>query len=388
MIGRLVGALLALGMMAVAATAAPAPEGATATPVAYSDLAGWAGDSHGAAFTAFLVSCRAMAADAPALRPAVAALPALKAACLAAINSGPLGSDDDARAFFERWFTPYRIEPAAGRGFLTGYFEPEIEGSLTPTTAFPAPVLGRPVDLVTLQPGDDRGLLDPALAAARKTAGGLEPYADRAAILAGALAGQGLEQLYLRDDAEVFITQVQGSARVRLTDGRLVRLVYAGRNGHPYTSIGRILIAEGAIPAAEMSLERLMGWLRAHPAEARRVMNANRSYVFFKREDEINAAEGPTGGAGVPLTPGRSLAVDRNIWPYGLPVFIQSTVDTLPSEAGNLVRLMIAQDTGSAIVGPARADYFWGSGSAAGKSAGLTRHALGFTVLWPRSAPE
>jgi len=325
-----------------------------------------------------------MAADAPALRPAVAALPALKAICLKALALPTPIAAGAARTFFESHFAPFRVEPDTGSGFLTGYFEPVIAGALQPSARFSAPVLGRPDDLVTLQPGDARGALDPALAAARRTATGLEPYPDRAAILAGALAGRGLEQLYLRDEAEVFIVQVQGSARVRLADGGEVRLAYAGRNGHPYSSIGRILIEEGRIPREDMSLERLMGWLRANPADARRVMTANRSYVFFRREDRIDPALGPTGGAGVPLTPGRSLAVDRGIWPYGLPVFIASDIATLPTDEGALRRTMIAQDTGSAIVGPARADYFWGSGEVAGQRAGVTRHALDFTVLWPR----
>lgn len=365
----------------------PVPVGARVEKVSFADLPGWAEDNHAAAFATFLVSCRAMSEDAPALRPAVAALPALKTACTAALALHAPVTPAQARAYFERWFTPYRILPNAGQGFLTGYFEPELEGSLTRTAAFTAPVLGRPADLVTLQPGDPRGDLDPALSSARRTHSGLAPYADRGAILDGALSGQGLEQLFLRDEAEVFITQVQGSARVRLTDGTRVRLVYAGRNGHPYTSIGRILIAEGRISSADMSLDRLMGWLRTYPVEADRVMRANRSYVFFQRQDDVDPDQGPTGGAGVPLTPGRSIAVDRGIWPYGLPVFVTAAIDTLPASLGTLARLTIAQDTGSAIVGPARADYFWGSGKTAGTNAGLTRHALGFTVLWPRGRP-
>lgn len=387
MLRRGLAAMVLVGM-ATSSAAAPLPAGAIASPVSFSALDGWLADDHRAALEAFKVSCRAVVDDAPALRPAVAALPALKALCLEALDLPASITPEQARQFFERFFTPYRVEPVSGQGFLTGYFEPVIDGSLTRTDAYPAPVLGRPADLVTLQPGEPRGNLDPALAAARRTAGGLEPFPDRAAILAGALAGQGLEQLFLRDDAEVFITQVQGSARVRLTDGREVRLTYAGRNGHPYTSIGRILISEGRISREEMSLERLMAWLRTHPAEARRVMESNKSYVFFRREDHGDPALGPTGGAGVPLIPGRSLAVDRTIWPYGLPVFVESDIETLGSEEGRLRRLVVAQDTGSAIVGPARADYFWGSGKEAGRKAGLTRHALGFTVLWPReSAP-
>ena len=362
----------------------PSPAGARAVGLAFADIAGWVADDHAAVFATFLVSCRAVMADAPALRPAVAALPQLRTVCAAALTlPGPVRGET-ARTFFETNFMPHRILPEQGAGFLTGYFEPEIDGALTPTAQFTAPVLGRPRDLVTLQPGDARGGLDPELAAARQTPAGLVPFATRAEILAGALAGQGLEQLYLRDEAEVFIVQVQGSARVRLPDGRKVRLVYAGRNGHPYTSIGRLLINEGKIAQAEMSLARLMGWLRANPEDAWRVMAANRSYVFFQIMDEGDASLGPVGGAAVPLTPGRSIAVDRTIWPYGLPVFLRANIDTLPPDEGRIARLMVAQDTGSAILGPARADYFWGSGEEAGRKAGLTRHALDFIVFWPK----
>lgn len=366
-----------------APTPAPSPAGAQAIASTFSALEGWNEDDHAGAYASFLISCDAMMADAPALRPAVAALPRLRDICTLAAADRTLDAAG-ARAFFENHFTPYRIVPLQGAGFLTGYFEPEIDGSLEQTAAFLAPVYGRPADLVTLLPGDDRQGLDPLLAAARRTPNGLVPYPVRADIYAGALKGLGLEQLYLRDEPEVFIVQVQGSARVRLADGRRLRLSYAGRNGHPYTSIGRLLLEEGKIRREAMSLAALMGWLRANPADARRVMEANRSYVFFQRQDDVDPARGPTGGAGVPLTPGRSLAVDRGIWPYGLPVFAQAEIDTLTGPERHIRRLMIAQDTGSAIVGPARADYFWGSGEAAGVSAGLTRHALTFTVLWPK----
>lgn len=365
----------------------PTPDGASAVRMRFADIPGWQADDQAAAFTAFLVSCQAIVAEAPALRPALAALPQMKTICMRALALPRPVDAGTARAFFEAHFTPYRIVPPSGAGFLTGYYEPETEGSLVPTAAFPAPVLGRPKDLVTLQPGEARGTLDPALAAARTTTHGLVPFPERSAILAGALAGQGLEQLYLRDDAEVFIIQVQGSARVRLPDGRKLRLVYAGRNGHPYTSIGRLLINEGRIAQAEMSLERLMGWLRANPDESKRVMAANKSYVFFQKFEEGDADLGPVGGAGVPLTPERSIAVDRTIWPYGLPVFLNATIDTLTSGEAGIARLMVAQDTGSAIQGPARADYFWGSGIDAGRRAGLTRHPLGFTVFWPKRLP-
>ena len=208
-----------------------------------------------------------------------------------------------------------------------------------------------------------------------------------------------MEIVWVRDHAELFITQVQGSARLKLPEGRVSRLVYAGRNGYPYTSIGRKIVERGEMTLEEMTLAKLMAYLRADPARGRALMEENRSYVFFARDDALDPARGPIGGAGVPLTPQRSLAVDRALWPYGLPVYIDASPLTPPVKdppAGNdlkgrdfgprqpLRRLMIAQDTGSAIVGPARADFFMGSGAEAGERAGLVRDPLRFIVLLPK----
>jgi membrane-bound lytic murein transglycosylase A len=193
--------------------------------------------------------------------------------------------------------------------------------------------------------------------------------------------------VFVRDAVEVFVIQVQGSARIRLADGSIVRVAYAGRNGLPYTSIGRILVERGHIPLAEMSLERLMAWLRANPEAGREVMRQNRSYVFFRRADELDPADGPIGGAGIPLTPGRSLAVDRTLWSYGLPFWLEGELPLAHGGSEPLRRLMIAQDTGTAIVGPTRGDFFFGSGPEAGTRAGLLRHATRFVVLLPKPAP-
>lgn len=383
---RRAGVLLAAALVS-AQSAAPAPPGARADLVRFADIPGWAADDHAAALAVFQNHCRPLLDSETPLRAGLPTPPALLDVCRAALGL-PQGLDGaGARAFFERHFAPHRIVPDSGAGFLTGYFEPETEGSPVRTDVFTAPVFGRPPELVTLAQGEAVPGLDPALAAAKKIGDRLEPFADRAGIYAGALKGRGLERLWLRDEAEVFIIQVQGSARVRLPDGSVTRLTYAGRNGYPYTSIGRILIEEGRIAREAMSLDRLMGWLRANPDDAMRVMTANRSYVFFERRENADPALGPVGGAGVPLMQGRSLAVDRAIWPYGLPVWIEASLDTLPPGEGRLARLTIAQDTGSAIVGPARADYFWGTGEDAGRRAGLTRHALGFIVLWPKAGP-
>ena len=208
-------------------------------------------------------------------------------------------------------------------------------------------------------------------------------YPDRTAIEEGALAGQGLERAYLADPVDRFFLQVQGSGRVRLSDGRVLRLAYSGRNGHPYTPIGRVVADLAGIPRPEMTMQRLRAWLARDADAARRVMRENRSFVFFRVASELDPAAGPIGGEGIPLAPGRSLAIDRTIWPYGVPVFVSTEVPA-PDGSEPFRRLMIAQDTGSAIVGPARGDIFFGSGDAAGESAGAMRAGGDFVVLWPK----
>ncbi len=352
-------------------------------PAAFPDLPGWAADDHGAALEAFRRTCAALLAGEPALRPAREA-PDLHPTCRAAAGVARA----DARAFFERWFAPVRVVPPSGAGFLTGYFEPEYEGALERSDAFATPLLTRPDDLVTIPQGETRPGLPAGLQAARLRAdGGLEPYPDRAAIEDGALAGTARPVAWLRHPSEAFIIHVQGSARIRLPDGGVARVAYAGRNGHPFTAIGRVLVERGEIPLPEMNLERLVGWLKAHPGPARDLMRLNRSYIFFRRADELAPGDGPIGGAGVPLTPGRSLAVDRTLWSYGLPVWLTGELPRADGTPEPLARLMIAQDTGSAIVGPARGDFYWGSGAEAGTRAGLTRQRIGFTVLLPRPEP-
>jgi membrane-bound lytic murein transglycosylase A len=178
---------------------------------------------------------------------------------------------------------------------------------------------------------------------------------------------------------------VQGSARIRLADGSVMRVAYAGRNGRPYTSIGRLLVQQGEMDLESMTLEKLMGWLKQHPGPARDLMRQNQSYIFFREASELAPGDGPIGGAGIPLVPWRSLAVDRTLWAYGLPFWLEGELPVTLAEAEPLRRLMIAQDTGSAIVGPARGDFFFGSGAEAGRRAGLLRHQTRFVVLKPRS---
>ena len=208
------------------------------------------------------------------------------------------------------------------------------------------------------------------------------PYYTRAEIDGGALAGRGLELLYLDDPVELFYMQVQGSGRVRLPDGSAIRLTYAGKNGHPYTSIGKLLVERGEIAKGDMNMEAVKAWLHADPARGRALMEENRSYVFF-RELGRRGQRGPLGAEGVPLTPGRSLAVDAAYHKLGLPVFVAAP--DLADEAGRpFQRLMIAQDVGSAIRGPERGDIFFGTGEAAGAIAGGAAHPARFFILLPK----
>jgi membrane-bound lytic murein transglycosylase A len=349
----------------------------------FSALQGWAEDDHEAALAAFRRSCAAILDGREALRSAQPASEELKGSCRLAADPALTGS---ARAFFEQAFLPFEVVPPSGRGFLTGYFEPEYEGSLTRSEAFPVPLLARPDDLVTVPQGESWPGLD-GLQAGRRGAAGYEPYPDRAAIEDGALGPLAKPILFLRDAVDAMIVHVQGSARIRLPDGAVVRVAYAGKSGHPFTAVGRIIVERGHIPLAEMTLARLTEWLKGNPAEAREIMRLNRSYIFFRRVDDLAPEDGPLGGAGVPLTAGRTLAVDRSVWSYGLPFWLEGEWPSPDGAPTPLARLTIAQDTGSAILGPARGDLFVGSGAAAGTQAGLLRHKTRFVVLLPNPPP-
>jgi membrane-bound lytic murein transglycosylase A len=341
--------------------------------LSFADLADFGQDDHLAAFQVFARSCAAIAAKKCPLRKGAPATPALNAIANAALRQD-VRDTAQARRFFEAHFRPFRVSEKGAApsisGFLTGYYEPIVDGSLTRSLDFTAPILTRPNNL-----------------------NALARYSDRAAIEAGAIEHRSAAIVWLRDRVEVFLAQVQGSACVRLADGSLLRLAYAGRNGHPYTSIGRILIDTGEIAEADMSLATLKQWIRAHgqnPGDAGSVlMHRNRSYVFFSLHEECEPARGPIGGQGISLTALRSIAVDRAIWTYGLPFWIAADLPWRGSSPSPFRRLMIAQDTGSAIKGPARADIFFGSGNDTGTRAGDIRHAGDVVVLLPaEEAPD
>ena len=289
-------------------------------PSDFESLAGWNDDDHQAAFRAFERSARAIAADQTSPRPAQSAAPELVANARAALCAGVAASATRAR-FFETRFRPFRVVPENGRGFLTGYYEPCVPASRVETEAFRWPILARPTDLVTF--GVDPapvGFPEDVSGARRLSDGSLVPYADRAQIE----AERRDPIVWVRDAVEAFLIQVQGSAQVEFPDRSRARLAYDGRNGLPYTSIGKILIEAGEIAEGAMSLASLKAWLRRDSARGLDVMRRNRSFVFFQLVEDFDPDLGPIAGAGVPLTPLRSIAVDRTIWAYGLPFWIDA----------------------------------------------------------------
>lgn len=356
--------------------------------LAFDRLPGWSAGEAAAAWPVFIRSARAIVSGAPELRGAVSPGADLVQVCREALEreSGAGDADRSAGAaeFFQTRFQPARIR---ADGFLTGYYEPEVPGSLDPTSGFTAPMRARPGDLVDMRTTTAPGWISRFEGARRTAAGDLEPYPARAEIESGAIDDAARPIVWLRDPVEAFLVQVQGSARVVLPDGSRLRLVYDGRNGRPYTSVGRLLIESGVVPAAEMSLARLKAGLRAlglGPGEpGRAIMQRNESYVFFRLERSPAGDEGPIGGQGLALTARRSLAIDRSLWPYGLPFWTCAQLPALDM-ARDKGRLWIAQDTGSAIVGPARGDLFAGAGEAAGALAGGIRHDAECFVLLPR----
>ncbi len=355
-------------------------------PVAWTDLDGWMGDDHVAAFATFLASCRALNGDQPAGGAAAVVGTALEAVCKRAFAAIPL-DEDGARKFFEGNFRPLRVSKlGATGGFLTGYYEPIIEGSRVPTGEFTAPLYRRPPNLVVSgrrKFGDsfpNKGVKIGRRVGRRK----IVPYYDRAEIEDGALDGWHLEICWLRSQLDVLFAQIQGSARIRLEDGTILRVTYDSHNGWPYTSIGRVLVERNIMSKDEVSMQRIRDWMQANPDEAKDVRRQNKSYVFF-RITGLGTEDEAVGGEGVPLVPGRSIAVDRSFYPYGTPFFIAADLPIANEKAATKFRrLVFAQDTGSAIVGPARADIYFGTGDEAARIAGRIRNPGDFVMLLPR----
>ena len=384
-------ALLLIGLAGVTAARSAEREpikfpDAQYEPVDWTKLDGWANDDHAAAFAAFLTSCRALNGE---RRPGreTAITEELKNVCRRAFAAIPL-EEDAARKFFEDNFRPLRISKLGDSdGFLTGYYEPIIEGSRVPTGEFTAPLFRRPPNLVASgrrKLGDlfpNKGVKVGRRFGRRK----IVPFYTRGEIEDGALDGWRLEICWLRSQLDVLFAQIQGSARIRLEDGTILRINYDSHNGWPYTPVGRVLIERNIIPKDEMSMQRIREWMEAHPDDAKDARRQNKSYVFFRIVDLASEDE-PMGAQGVPLVPGRSIAVDRALHVYGTPFFISADLPIANEKtATKFRRLVFAQDTGSAIVGPARADIYFGAGAEAARMAGRIRNPGSFAMLLPRA---
>jgi membrane-bound lytic murein transglycosylase A len=356
-------------------------------PIEWKAIEGWADDDHAKAFVTFKDSCdlflRRKRRGVNDPRPIHAAL---RDICRHVAGVEPV-TTAKARAFFETHFRPVKISRLGEvTGMITGYYEPVVFGSRFPNPEFHVPIYRRPPDLLVAgKKPSVAGVPNRASIVRRNAKGDLEPYHDRAAIERGALDGQKLEIAWLRDPFEALSIQIQGSARVKLEDGLTLRINYDAHNGHSYTAVGRILIERNLVPRDEMSMQRISQWMRANPREAPEIRHSNRSFVFFRITGLSDDVE-PIGAQGVHLTPERSIAVDKNLHVYGTPFFIAAE---LPIDSARPTtkfrRLMIAQDTGSAIIGPARADLYWGAGDLAGKIAGRMRHQGRYVMLLPKS---
>ena len=354
-----------------------APFSRTLQPANWSDLPGWSDDDVAAAWPAFMASCRGVASKPHG--------PSWKRVCdLARAADGKPGHDP--RRFFESQLKPYAIQAADGNpsGLVTGYYEPLLRGSRTRAIGFEQPVRGVPDDLLTVDLSAVFPELKDKRVRGRLVGNKVVPYWSRGEIAARGDKLPAPTLLYVDDAVELFFLQVQGSGRVKLADGTMTRLNYADQNGYPYQSIGRILVERGEMKLAEASMQGIQAWARANPERLDELLNSNPSYVFFR--EAPNSKEGPVGALGVPLTAGRSIAVDPRSVPLGVPVFLATT---RPNSNQALNRLVLAQDTGSAIKGAVRADFFWGFGKEAGEQAGRMKQSGRMWLLLPsEDAPK
>lgn len=354
------------------ATAVPPGLAGAIRPASWRSLPGWTEDDPSRAWDALRESCRVLGRQ-----------DAWREACLAA---EALAAPDraSARRFFETWFQPWGLVRPDGRdtGLITGYYEPLLRGSRQRTDRYRHAVYAPPDDLLVIELDS----LHPELKGLRLR-GRLEgrrvvPYPDRARIEQGLPALEGKEIVWVDDEIDLFFLHVQGSGRILLEDGSTVRVGFADQNGHPYRSIGRWLVERGELPLEKASMQGIRAWARDHPERVRELLDHNGRYVFFRELPP--APGGPPGSLGVPLTARRSVAVDPRYIPLGAPLFIDTT---WPLSDRPLRRLVLAQDTGSAIKGPVRADFFWGHGPGAAYEAGRMKQPLRAWLLLPRGFP-
>jgi len=350
-------------------------------PVAWHEIQGWLDDDHSEAFATFLASCR------PILKSSVKARSergetyrALYDVCGRALADMPLDAAG-ARSFFEQNFRPVRLSSLGDKeGFFTGYYEPVVEGARYPSDVYNVPLYRRPNDMVTQRL---RRSGAKAKAGKKVVKRASAAYFDRAQIEDGAIAGRDLEICYLKGPIDAFFAEIQGSLRVRLEDGSVLRLNYAAGNGHPYFAVGSVLIQKGIVSREEMSMQKIRDYMEKNPQEGSELRRMNRSYVFF-RETDLTEFDEAIGAQGISLTAARSIAVDRKIHTYGMPVFVNAMLPIVSEKPDTWFRrLMIAQDTGGAIVGPARADIYLGAGTEAERAAGRFKNNGQFVMLVP-----
>lgn len=382
-----VSLFIAIAMLA-ASCAGPQDEDGAAAPLvlkqgSFRDLPGWSGHqsaSHNDVFIAFRKSCDRILKRSASMAFGMDGIGGTYGDWQPLCRQVISGKITNAKSFFEQNFTPYQAT-AQGKGpegLFTGYYEPTLRGSLTRGGPYQHPIRAKPDDLVMVDLGAFRDDLKGRRIAGRVKDGRLRPYEDRAAIVNGKLpAGQDNVLVWVDDPVDVFFLHIQGSGRVDLTDGSVLRLGYAGQNGHPYYAIGRELIARGHLDKDEVSLQTIRAWLASHPDQAEEVMFTNASYVFFRVLD----GEGPVGGEGIALTPERSLAVDHTKIPYGTPLWVD--IDAPIQAEAPIQRLMMAQDTGGAIRGAVRGDVFWGAGERAEYLAGHMKSKGRYWLLLP-----
>ncbi len=354
------------------AAAAPEPAAVPLQESNWRALTGWQQDDLAAAWPAFQASCSALMRQA-----------AWKRVCERASRLGASPSAAVARQFFEAEFTPWQLTNPDGttQGLVTGYYEPLIRGSRTRSTRSAWPIHGVPKDMLTIELGDVYPELKSLRLRGRLVGNKVVPYWNRQQLGERAEAVPAPVLLWADDPIELFFLQVQGSGRVQLPDGQMVRIGYADQNGHPYQSIGRWLVAQGELPLEKASMDGIKRWAEENPGRLQELLNANPSYVFFRELPASNG--GPVGALGVALSAGRSIAVDPRYVPLGAPVFLSTTQ---PLSAKPLQRLMLAQDTGGAIKGAVRADFFWGFGPDAGREAGRMRQQGSMWVLLPKGS--
>lgn len=374
--------VLAMGLAACEKKVRPPAPPLSFTQVDFADLPGWSGDDLGAALPALVRSCARLAGRGEGASLGAGWVGGMaadwRAPCAAIGGAGP----GAARGLLETWFVPFAMATPKGEtGLITGYYEAELNGALFPGGDFTAPIYARPDDLVTVDLGAFAPELKGQNIVGKLDGGRLNPYPARADIDAGLLSGRGMELLWAEDPVDVFFLHIQGSGKVRFPDGGERRIGYAMSNGRAFTGIGRLLLDAGKIPRSQASMQGIRAWLRANPREGRAFMERNARYIFFRWID----GPGPIGAQGVALTAGRSIAVDPRFVPYGMPVFLDTT---WPGEDRPLRRLMVAQDTGAAIKGPLRADFFWGTGEAALDFAGGMKQRGRFYILVPKAVAE